>query len=806
MGDRLTSAHVVLELMVDRRRAAASQVLITGARSSRSRSRRWPTLRSGDHGRTRRQGTVRLGQPGRRTGQFGNGKEGSTEESDVPVQVSGVSGVSQIAAGDVSLVAIVNGAVEAWGADGYGQLGDNATADKDTPEQVNAFNQGTRTVLAEGADTTFLVRDDGSVMAAGANTHGQLGDGTTTERHTAEAILGLHGVRSIASGTNALGASTNDTLAVTWSGQLWGTGANTDGELGNGTTTARSQFEEISGLSSVTGAAEGENFSLAVESNGNVYSWGRNTNGELGLGNNTEEHTPQQITTLSNVTQVAATDASSFALESNGTVWSWGYDGHGQLGDGKTTPETSPHEIAGLTGVTQIVAGHQFVVAVKSNGTVWSWGANSGGKLGDGTTTEKLSPVQVKSLEDVDIVQVAAGKSFAAAISQGGSLYAWGSNSNGQFGNGKEGSTEESDVPVQITGISGVTQIAAGDVSLIAIVNGAVEAWGADGYGQLGDNATANKDTPQKAPGFEQGVFGTATYTYNGEGLRTSKTVNSNTENFTWDAVTNSVPVILTGGSTSYIYGPNGTPLEQINSSGELLWYHHDQQGSTRLLTNNTGAVVGTASYNPYGQTTSTSGTTTPLGYDGQYTDPETGLIYLRARYYDPTTGQFITRDAATPITTEPYLYASNNPLDQTDPTGLSFLSFAEEAAPIVIGVVATGVCVAQAELCVAAALGDAIANSAATGVELGTGRIQLATAVKNEVWTLASDGVAAIGATFWTKLADWAQENKMLGESAEDIARNRRLMTSPGSAWSATQEAVYLYLQKKTGKCPRSS
>jgi RHS repeat-associated protein len=736
-------------------------------------------------------------------GQFANGKEGSTEESDLPVQITGVSGVTQIAAGDVSLTAIINGAVEVWGADGYGQLGDNATTNKDTPQQVNAFNQGTRTVLTEGADTTFLARDDGSVMAAGANTHGQLGDGTTTERHTPEAILGLHGVRSIASGTNALGASTNDTLAVTWSGQLWGTGANTDGELGNGTTTGRSQFEQISGLANVIGAAEGENFSLAVESNGNIYSWGKNTNGELGLGNTTEEHTPQQITALSSVTQVAATDASSFALESNGTVWSWGYDGHGQLGDGKTTPETSPHEISGLTGVTQIAAGHQFMVAVKSNGTVYSWGANSSGKLGDGTTTEKLSPVQVKTLEGVDIVQVAAGRSFAAAISQGGSLYVWGSNSNGQFGNGKEGSTEESDVPIQITSISGATQIAAGDVSLTAVVNGVVEVWGADGYGQLGDNATTNKDTPQKAPGFEQGVFSTATYTYNGEGLRTSKTINSNTENFTWDTTTSSIPIILTSGSTSYIYGPDGTPLEQENVSGELLWYHHDQQGSTRLLTNNTGAVVGTASYNAYGQTTNATGTTTPLGYDGQYTDPETGLIYLRARYYDPTTGQFITRDPATPITTEPYLYAGDNPLDQTDPSGLSFWSFAEEAAPIVVTVVTTGVCVANIELCAGAALVDAVVNSAATAYQVWQGKINIATGIKHEAWTLASDGLAVIGAQFWKGLADWAKEEGMLGSTATDIARNSKLLTSPGSAWSATQTALYLYLQKKEGKCP---
>jgi RHS repeat-associated protein len=736
-------------------------------------------------------------------GQFGNGKEGSTEESDVPIQVTGVTGVTQIAAGDVSLAAVVNGGVEVWGGDSDGQLGNGATTNRDTPEQVNAFNQGTRTTLNEGADTTFLVRDDGSVTAAGANGVGQLGDGTTTERHTPDALLGLHGVRSIASGTNSLGAGSNDTLAVTWSGQLWGTGANSNGELGNGTTTSRSQFEQISGLSGVVGAAEGANFSLAVESNGNVYSWGRNTNGELGLGNTTEEHTPQQITALSNVTQVAATNESSFALESNGTVWSWGYDGHGQLGDGKTTSETSPHEVPGLTGVTQLAAGHQFVIAVKSNGTVWSWGANSGGKLGDGTTTEKLSPVQIKTLEGVDIVQVAAGKSFAAAISQGGALYVWGSNSNGQFGNGKEGSTEESDVPIQVTSVTGVTQITAGDVSLAAIINGTIEVWGGDSDGQLGDNTTANKDTPQQINAFERGVFNTSTYTYNGEGLRTSKTVNGSTENFTWDTATASTPVILTGGSTSYIYGPDGTPLEQENGSGELLWYHHDQQDSTRLLTSTTGAVVGTASYNPYGQTTNTTGVTTPLGYDGQYTDSEIGLIYLRVRYYDPASGQFITRDPVVPITSEPYLYAGNSPLDMSDPTGLSVIGDLEVAAPYVVSAFAVGFCVGSGgTLCAAAAVADSIANTMITGAEVVFHRITIAAGIRNEVLTLANDGIGYIGAKFWESLADYAEEKGLLG-TGDDIARNRKLLTSPGTEWSAAQTAIYLYLQKKEGICP---
>jgi RHS repeat-associated protein len=88
-------------------------------------------------------------------------------------------------------------------------------------------------------------------------------------------------------------------------------------------------------------------------------------------------------------------------------------------------------------------------------------------------------------------------------------------------------------------------------------------------------------------------------------------------------------------------------PIEQINNTtGTVTYLHHDQQGSTRLLTGSTGTIEGSYTYDAYGNTTGHTGTaTTPLGYDGQYTSSDTGLIYLRARVYDPATTQFLSRD-----------------------------------------------------------------------------------------------------------------------------------------------------------------
>jgi RHS repeat-associated protein len=169
-----------------------------------------------------------------------------------------------------------------------------------------------------------------------------------------------------------------------------------------------------------------------------------------------------------------------------------------------------------------------------------------------------------------------------------------------------------------------------------------------------------------------------ALYTYTGDGLRSSKTVGSTTSNFVYD-VNASVPAVLSDGTNYYIYGPIGPggqqlPIEQINESGTPapIFLHHDRQGSTVATTSATGQVLSTAGYDPYGNLIG-SQTTTPLGYDGAYTDAETGLLYLIDRYYDPTTGQFLSVDPLVAATGQPYAYANGNPVSNSDPTGLSF-------------------------------------------------------------------------------------------------------------------------------------
>jgi RHS repeat-associated protein len=163
------------------------------------------------------------------------------------------------------------------------------------------------------------------------------------------------------------------------------------------------------------------------------------------------------------------------------------------------------------------------------------------------------------------------------------------------------------------------------------------------------------------------------TYGYDGDGNRESKTVSGTTTQYLWG---NGLILDEKTGSASptyYFYGPGGRPVAQIDPSGNAHYYHVDQIGSVRAVTNASGAVDATFTYDPYGNVNSNTNPgsiTNNLRYAGQYVDPETGLYQLRARYYDPATAQFMSRDPMSAVTGSPYAYVGDNPLNGSDPTG----------------------------------------------------------------------------------------------------------------------------------------
>jgi alpha-tubulin suppressor-like RCC1 family protein len=257
-------------------------------------------------------------------------------------------------------------------------------------------------------------------------------------------------------------------------------------------------------LNEVSGISAGGSHSLALLSHGTVVSWGENEFGQLGDGTHTgpgtcvsvngfEEEfkefrscsaTPVAVGGLSGVTAIAAGGAHSLALLSNGTVMAWGANGDGQLGDGTTTNRDVPVAVSGLTGVIAVGAGGAHSLALLSNGTVMAWGANEWGQLGDGTTKDRHVPVAVGGLSRV--TAVSAGGAESLAVLSDGTARSWGGNGYGLLGDGSTES-EFSDVPVAVSGLSGVAALSAGaEDSLALLSSGAVMSWGHNFIGLLG--------------------------------------------------------------------------------------------------------------------------------------------------------------------------------------------------------------------------------------------------------------------------------------------------------------------------------
>jgi alpha-tubulin suppressor-like RCC1 family protein len=148
--------------------------------------------------------------------------------------------------------------------------------------------------------------------------------------------------------------------------------------------------------------------------------------------------------------------------------------------------------VSSLSGVTVIAAGASHSLAIASGGAVWAWGLNSSGQLGNGTTANSNLPVEVSGLSD--IIAISAGASHSLALRSDGTVWAWGLNTNGQLGNG---TTTSSSTPVQVSGLGNVVAIVCGSYHNFALEsNGTLWAWGADSYGALCSGTAAEENSP----------------------------------------------------------------------------------------------------------------------------------------------------------------------------------------------------------------------------------------------------------------------------------------------------------------------
>jgi alpha-tubulin suppressor-like RCC1 family protein len=327
------------------------------------------------------------------------------------------------------------------------------------------------------------------LWAWGKNNYGQLGDGTSIGRSSPVQIGALTNWKEISAGAG-------HTAAIKTDGTLWAWGGNSDGQLGDGTSSTannKSSPIQIGALTTWSQVAAGSNHTTAIKTDGTLWAWGRNNGGQLGDGTSINKSLPAQIGAMANWKQASSGYGHITAIKTDGTLWAWGANSFGKLGDGTVAGKNSPIQIGALTNWSQVAAGSNHTTAIKTDGTLWAWGRNNGGQLGDETVLEvhKSSPVQIGALTNWK--QVAAGDSHTAAIKTNGTLWAWGQNNLGQFGNGTLASTSS---PIQIGALTNWNQVAAGNYYTIAIkTDRTLWAWGQNTSGELGDGTKTQRNS-----------------------------------------------------------------------------------------------------------------------------------------------------------------------------------------------------------------------------------------------------------------------------------------------------------------------
>jgi len=364
----------------------------------------------------------------------------------------------------------------------------------------------------------------------GDNASGELGIGTLKDSDVPVAVTGLAGVTALAGGDGFSLALLSDGTVDAW-------GDNNLGELGQGTDSGPDTCPSdpigpacsttptpVPGLNGVKAIAAMDLTGLALMSNGTVKSWGDNIDGELGDGVGTKgpemcgdgwqcSMTPVKVKGLAHVKAIAGGGISALALLSKGTVKAWGDNSAGELGNGSSRgPKkcegapcaTRPVTVKGLTDVTAIAVGGLFSLALLSDGTVMAWGLNSMGQVGNGTTAPDEGcvcvdrPAAVSDLTGVEAI--AGGTDDGLALLTTGTVEEWGSNDDGQFGNGN---TTGSDMPEPaFSGEGGFSAVAAGDDLSAGVRDSGVVGAGNGLAGQLGNGAMTNSDVPVVASGL----------------------------------------------------------------------------------------------------------------------------------------------------------------------------------------------------------------------------------------------------------------------------------------------------------------
>ncbi|MCP1132779.1 fibronectin type III domain-containing protein [Paenibacillus polysaccharolyticus] len=257
-------------------------------------------------------------------------------------------------------------------------------------------------------------------------------------------------------------------IASVYAGPFTNYGINKNGKVVSWqhSNSVRNSSSVFSSLENVKKLVEGLDSYAVLTTEGNVWMWGTGNAGQLGQGDLKPRDVPTLVPNLEKITDVAIVLQSTFAIQEDGTLWGWGANNVYQ-GNGITDKSLVPVRIDIPVKIKHIYSNTNTntVAAIDVNNDVWMWGSNADGQLGNGTKVYRKFP----AINDVlgKVKQLALGRYHVIALKQDGTVWAWGNNASGQLG---DGTTLERLSPVQVLGLSEVDSIAAGSES----INGAV--------------------------------------------------------------------------------------------------------------------------------------------------------------------------------------------------------------------------------------------------------------------------------------------------------------------------------------------
>jgi alpha-tubulin suppressor-like RCC1 family protein len=291
----------------------------------------------------------------------------------------------------------------------------------------------------------------------------------------------------------AKGLGSVSSCAIAASGKAYCWGNNDDAQLGNGTTRSRPLYGPVSGNLDFAAIAVGDVHACGLTTSGAVYCWGTNSQGQLGNGSRVSQTTPAATVGGLTFSAITVGSAHSCALTQGGLAYCWGSNANGRLGIASTVPlpgppATAPAKVAGDNVFSSITNGAAHTCAIAAGGAAYCWGSNGDGQLGDGTQTDRSAPVPVAGART--FTALSAGVSHTCGIVTDGSAYCWGSNAYNQLGLETDGALVRA--PAQVIGGLTFTAVSAAAFHTCGIItSGAAYCWGASGEGELGTGNAA---------------------------------------------------------------------------------------------------------------------------------------------------------------------------------------------------------------------------------------------------------------------------------------------------------------------------